>query len=116
MDELPLNLINVSKEKSEIFFDDFFLNNMSMEYAMVNNRLLATDFKSIPELYKPMVKEYKTRLVLCLKHSKKMQNLLEKQFKITYTKNIIDKIDKMNIKKIEEIYYYLQERENKFSC
>jgi|DEB0MinimDraft_4_1074332.scaffolds.fasta_scaffold60662_2 hypothetical protein len=116
MDNLPLNLINLSKEKSEIVFDDFFLNNMSMEYAMVNNRLLATDFKDIPELYNPLVKEYKTRLVLCLKHSKKMQNLLEKQFKITYTKNIIDKIDNMDIKKIEEIYYYLQERENNFSC
>ena len=116
MDNLPLNLINLSKEKSEIVFDDFFLNNMSMEYAMVNNRLLATDFNDIPELYNTLVKEYKTRLVLCLKHSKKMQNLLEKQFKITYTKNIIDKIDKMNIKKIEEIYYYLQERENNFSC
>ena len=69
---------------------------------------MATDYKSHPEKFKYASGEYKRRLLLQLKKDKSSRRLFQKKTKKKYSSKTIEKqIDKMPIKKIQQIYYTL---------
>ena len=76
--------------------------------ANIDNQVLATDYKSHPEKFKYASGEYKRRLLLQLKEDKSSRRLFQKKTKKKYSSKTIEKqIDKMPIKKIQQIYYTL---------
>ena len=74
----------------------------------VDNKILATDFKNDKKKFKEMSEEYKRRLLLQIKESRSSRRLFEKKTRKIYSSSKAKKIiDKMNVKKIQNIYFEL---------
>ena len=73
---------------------------------------LATDYKKNKKIYKIALEEYKKRIILLLKHNTYSRKLFEKKVKKKYNTRTIDKIiNRMDPKKMQNLYYYLLQKE-----
>ena len=73
---------------------------------------LATDYKKNKNIYNFALDEYKNRLLLLLKTYTPSRKLFKRKTKKTYNSRTISKIiDKMDVKKMQNLYFYLLEKE-----
>tara|TARA_Y100000992_G_C20981312_1_gene357459 strand:+ start:173 stop:583 length:411 start_codon:yes stop_codon:yes gene_type:complete len=79
----------------------------------VDNKVLATDFKSNTEKYKEMSNEYRRRLLLQIKKAPSSRRLFEKKTRKIYRSGKIKrKIQNMPIKKVQNLYFELLHKHN----
>ena len=72
----------------------------------IDNGGLATDYNK--DRYKRASEEFKRRLLLQIKHSSSSRKLFERKTKKKYNSKTINSIiDKMSIKKIQKLYFFL---------
>ena len=106
-DEIPKSDVTVWAtdqfgKRKVIDFDKFMIRQN------VDNKILATDFKNDKKKFKEMSEEYKRRLLLQIKESRSSRRLFEKKTRKIYSSSKAKKIiDKMNVKKIQNIYFEL---------
>ena len=78
----------------------------------VDNKGLATDYPKKSEKYKQIKKEYERRLLLQLKENASSRRLFKKKTRKKYnSKTIEKKINKMPINKLQNLYYFLLEKD-----
>ena len=78
----------------------------------VDNKGLATDYPKKSEKYKQIKKEYERRLLLQLKENASSRRLFKKKTRKKYnSKTIEKKINKMSANKLQNLYYFLLEKD-----
>ena len=78
----------------------------------IDNLNLATDYKKNPKIYKFASEEYRKRLLLLLKNHTPSRKLFEKKTKKKYnSKRIGNIIKKMHMDKVQNLYFFLLEKE-----
>ena len=78
----------------------------------VDNKGLATDFPKKSEKYKQIKNEYERRLLLQLKENASSRRLFKKKTRKKYnSKTIEKKINKMSANKLQNLYYFLLEKD-----
>ena len=78
----------------------------------VDNKGLATDYPKKSEKYKQVKNEYERRLLLQLKENASSRRLFKKKTRKKYnSKTIEKKINKMPINKLQNLYYFLLEKD-----
>ena len=82
--------------------------NRHVSRISVDNKVLATDYPKNTEKYKQIRKEYERRLLLQLKESASSRRQFKKKTRKKYnSKTIEKKINKIPIKKLQNLYYSL---------
>ena len=92
--------------------------NQYKTIQVIDNLNLATDYKKNKKIYKFALDEYRRRLLVQIKTNLSSRKLFEKKIKKKYnSKRIVKIIEKIPIKKVQELYYWLLEKEkpNKLS-
>ena len=78
----------------------------------VDNKGLATDYPKKSEKYKQIKNEYERRLLLQLKENASSRRLFKKKTRKKYnSKTIEKKINKMSANKLQNLYYFLLEKD-----
>jgi len=78
----------------------------------VDNKGLATDYPKKSEKYKQIKNEYERRLLLQLKENASSRRLFKKKTRKKYnSKKIEKKINKMSANKLQNLYYFLLEKD-----
>ena len=78
----------------------------------VDNKGLATDYPKKTEKYKQVRSEYERRLLLQLKENASSRRLFKKKTRKKYnSKTIEKKINKMSINKVQNLYYFLLDKD-----
>ena len=78
----------------------------------VDNKGLATDYPKNSEKYKQIKNEYERRLLLQLKENASSRRLFKKKTRKKYnSKTIEKKINKMSANKLQNLYYFLLEKD-----
>ena len=78
----------------------------------VDNKGLATDYPKKTEKYKQVKNEYERRLLLQLKENPSSRRLFKKKTRKKYnSKTIEKKINKMSANKLQNLYYFLLEKD-----
>ena len=78
----------------------------------VDNKGLATDYPKKSEKYKQIKNEYERRLLLQLKENASSRRLFKKKTRKKYnSKTIEKKINKMSINKVQNLYYFLLDKD-----
>jgi hypothetical protein len=78
----------------------------------VDNKGLATDYPKKTEKYKQVKNEYERRLLLQLKENPSSRRLFKKKTRKKYNyKTIEKKINKMSANKLQNLYYFLLEKD-----
>jgi|TARA_B100000902_G_C27213101_1_gene865498 hypothetical protein len=78
----------------------------------VDNKGLATDYPKKSEKYKQVKNEYERRLLLQLKENASSRRLFKKKTRKKYnSKTIEKKINKMSANKLQNLYYFLLEKD-----
>ena len=78
----------------------------------VDNKGLATDYPKKSEKYKQIRNEYERRLLLQLKENASSRRLFKKKTRKKYnSKTIEKKINKMSANKLQNLYYFLLEKD-----
>ena len=78
----------------------------------VDNKGLATDYPKKSEKYKQVKNEYERRLLLQLRENASSRRLFKKKTRKKYnSKTIEKKINKMSANKLQNLYYFLLEKD-----
>ena len=78
----------------------------------VDNKGLATDYSKKTAKYKQIRNEYERRLLLQLKENASSRRLFKKKTRKKYnSKTIEKKINKMSINKVQNLYYFLLDKD-----
>ena len=86
--------------------------NQYKTIQVIDNLNLATDYKKNKKIYKFALDEYRRRLLVQIKTNLSSRKLFEKKIKKKYnSKTIVKIIEKIPIKKVQELYYWLLEKE-----
>tara|TARA_B100000902_G_C26925764_1_gene723911 strand:+ start:68 stop:481 length:414 start_codon:yes stop_codon:yes gene_type:complete len=89
-------------KRKVIDFDKFMIRQN------VDNKILATDFKNDKKKLKAISEEYRRRLLLQIKKARSSRRLFEKKTRKIYKSSKAKKmVEKMPIKKVQNLYFEL---------